>query len=229
MSLNYKNPAEQPMLGRRLLRLALVSALEVYSDKHGKNWRVESPGVRNLADDSLPAIRVRTPSGRKSSWGPQQPSFTSTITLVVELMAREDSEEKAQDFIEDMEYHVERAIFQNFATLVAIQQFTDTESVTEINATGSQFVAATTVTLNAQLPEVFPYEEPDESEWPVPNPPMDEIDTVVIEADMKAPFDPNGTYPAGDFPDSVKPAPRTEGPDGRVEIGVEITLQDPPA
>ncbi len=54
--------------------------------------------------------------------------------------------------------------------------------------------------------------------------PLEGIDVTV---DTVEPSDKTGTYPDPAFPDSVNPAPRTEGPDGRAEGTLQIDLPQP--
>jgi hypothetical protein len=63
-----------------------------------------------------------------------------------------------------------------------------------------------------QGPEVF---------FPIPTNPLQTVD---INVDTAAPFDPNGTYANPPFPSAVNPAPRTSGPDGRNEGALTISL-----
>lgn len=54
--------------------------------------------------------------------------------------------------------------------------------------------------------------------------PSDQITTVATTLDLVNVFDPSGTYTDSDFADQATPAPRTSGPDGRVEAGLITTL-----
>ena len=65
---------------------------------------------------------------------------------------------------------------------------------------------------------------PAASTCPLPDPVPSAFQEAQIHLDTTTPFDASGTYPNPPFPDAVQPAPRTSGPDGRAEGGLDIQL-----
>lgn len=52
--------------------------------------------------------------------------------------------------------------------------------------------------------------------------PIIPLDGVSVTSDLHNVFDPTGTYADPLFPDSITPAPRDVGPDGRAEGGLSF-------
>ena len=71
--------------------------------------------------------------------------------------------------------------------------------------------------------------------WPFPQPPTLDLSSLDIYYDLVNVVDKTGTYVNPAFPDRVLPAPRTHGPDGRLElfgrsqlrpVGIQIDQND---
>lgn len=61
--------------------------------------------------------------------------------------------------------------------------------------------------------------------WPADGPKVVDVKSLAIDLDLVNVVDKLGTYENPLFPDSVKPAPRLRGPDGRLEGQVVVELK----
>lgn len=236
--------ADQPMLARRQLRLAVMQALgPVCSNVH-------SPGNWPTPADKLPALLVNVPTETKSSPGRNQVQFTTTASLVIQGQATGATPEAAQDAVEALAYAVENAVLEDYWVNAMLQQFTSVQTETEITSEGKQHLAGFRMTIGCEMFEVFDpsVAPPAGSTWPPPEPAIVPLQGIDIHADTAAPYDARGTYPTGPghigtdfvvgsspagvpapsagsvFPSAIAPAPRVSGPDGRDEGGLQINL-----
>jgi hypothetical protein len=217
----------EPMTVRRLMRLAVVAALTGANLKvNGVDVGVQSPGDWTFQIDDLPAIAVRTGRESKASEARTQPQFTTTTTVELKAAVSATTAEAAQDALEQLWFDVESAILKNYSIVGASQQVTSIDSVQEISAEGQVHVAGITAAFAFECYEVFDPVQPDPAltTWPVKAPAAVTINQVTLDADLANVVDPTGTYPSPLFPQSVTPAPRTAGPDGRAEGGFTVNL-----
>lgn len=61
--------------------------------------------------------------------------------------------------------------------------------------------------------------------WPADAPAVVDVKSLAIDLDLVNVVDKLGRYSNPLFPDSVKPAPRLQGPDGRIEGQVVVQLK----
>lgn len=213
----------QPMMARRLLRLAVVGVLK---DRLDASVFLASPGNWPTPGEKLPAVLVKVPSEQKQSINKGLPEFTTTLTLQVEGRLQADTPEAAQDAIEDLGYQVEEAILKGFWIRQIIQQFASVTTDIEINSDGKGHLAGFRMVISCETFEVFDstVTAPDGTTWPLSDPVLGPLQGVDIHMDAVSPFDASGTYTGSDFPQAVTPAPRTSGPDGRDEGSLQINL-----
>lgn len=222
------NP-DLPMVVRRELRLEVIAAMQRRNTANTLGWTIKSPGSWATSSASLPALLIRSPKDHKEAIGRTMPAFTTTVTVELEARLEADTQEAAQDAIEAMCYQIEEALCKDYWLGRRIQQIVsiDTESV--IDATSKLPLGGARITAVLECFESFDpgVAEPAPSAWPL-TPPADPLQTplqeIQLHADLVNVFDPAGTYASPPFPDSVTPAPRTQGPDGRDEGALDLTL-----
>lgn len=200
------------MTGSRQFRLATVAALQSLS-LSGKAVAVDSPGDWNDPPEALPKIYVRagTMPEQKTPWNRGAPNFTTTSPIVVTGRVSAITAADCQDQLEGLHDLIEQAVLTNYALLAAMQQV-PVSVEWDITGEGEYHLGRVSLTFMFEFPEVFE---------PAVTAPLEGVD---IHVDTVAPFDPSGTYANPAFPGSVRPAPRTTGPDGRDEGALEINL-----
>jgi hypothetical protein len=224
----------QPILARRLIRLAIVAAVQraaATAAIDGRAWTVASPGDWPTPPEKCPAVLIRTTGDTKSEWHKGQSAFESTINIQILGRVNCPDEEAAQDQIEAMGYIVEEAVLGDYWLRQVISQFVTVVTEQEVNSDGEYHFGGFQMSLGVQTSETFIQLDPVpvETVWPPP-PPADPVDleSVHIDVDAANVYSPTGTFVNPDFPNSATPDPRTTGPDGRVEVtGGSDTLQEP--
>lgn len=205
--------AEALMLARRELRLAVVEAVETLT---GVN--VESPGDWDTPPAKLPQIKVRVPSENKVSAARGMPTFTTTVFLELEAKVEADTGEDAQDAIEALVYRIEVAVLSRYGVVALLQQVSSIRTDIAITAEGKRHNGNARMVFGLECFEAY-----DPSVLLDDLPPLQQVG---IHVDTAQPFDAVDTYPDPPFPDAVAPAPRTRGPDGRDEGGLDIQLPE---
>jgi hypothetical protein len=224
-------PPVIPMLGRRQIRLAALGALTnaALTDR-GKPVVLQSPGDWNVPATILPVVIVRTAHESKgSNLRGNVPQFTTGCALEVRATIEAPTASAAQDAIEALWFSVEHALLTDYSLVGMLQQFASVESALEIRAEGARHLAGISAAFHCEYFESFdPLDAiPAAQTWPVEANPVAPFQSIDIHVDTGAPFDPSGTYPNPPFPGAVTPAPRTQGPDGRDEGYLDITLPPP--
>ena len=221
--------APPPMLGRRLLRLTALHALRSAAlAVNGEPVMLRSPGDWSVPESRLPAIILRTGPESKASFNRGMPEFTTTCALEVRALVQAATAEQAQDDIESLWYAVENALLLNWSLVRIVQQFTTVDSVLDIRDEGARHIAGIAGTFQCEYAEIYDptAEVPAPGLWPDDPPPPVPLERFTTTIDATNVADPTGTYSDAPFPDSVVPAPRTHGPDGRSEGDLDIPLQE---
>ena len=187
---------------------------------------------------SYPIIWVHSPAEDKESLGRQGgPQFTVTATIRIsariQLKALPKNGAAAAMILalEGIQRQIERALI-NFPPLMSrLQQFPFIRSEMVESDEGDQNLGELVMDVGMEFyqgPEDFyPMEEASVQ------PPFDPVTESVVQpivslcglsvtSDLHNVFDPTGTYADPLFPDSVTPAPRDVGPDGRAEGGLSF-------
>lgn len=201
------------------IRTLAVAAL-VGTTAAGSN--VYSPLDRPTWKGNYPVIFLQTPSEEKASLGPNSaPQFTTTTT--VRIVARVNAPQAKNDAgaaaaelaLENLQTQIEVALINNPALMSQLQQFAWVRVQKEVTGEGEQHLGELVMEIGMEF-----YQGPEDF-YPTTSVPLEEI---TVDFDAANVFDPTGTYPDPPFPDSVEPAPRTSGPDGRAEGGLDLTL-----
>lgn len=208
-----------PSLARRAVRLAALQALKVL-EATGDAKVLNSPGVWAVQADPKPSVLLRVARSGKEPMSKSTSNFTTVVLVEIETKLTAASAELAQEAIEKIDALVEQALLTNVAFVRASQQIT-IETETEVKADTRNHVAGTVMLLRCELVETF---DPilDAPASLQPTAPL--LEGVDLHADLAGNFDPHGIYGDVLFPNAVQPAPRSSGPDGRDEGGLQINL-----
>lgn len=223
---------ELPMLYRRQMRIAVVAALknaDLWID--GSPVTIDSPGNWSLQhlkeNDYLPSILVRTSSENKASnVRAGLPQFNSSVSIDVMCVLSSTTAEKAQDLIEALWFQVENLLLTDYSIIGSVQNVQSVDSKLEIDSSGNDHIAAISAAFVYEAFEVYDSQSmpPPQHAFPVTPPATTHLDSAGLHVDLTNVMDPTGTYPDSMFPDSVIPAPRSHGPDGRDEAALNIPL-----
>lgn len=164
---------------------------------------------------SYPIIWVHSPAEDKESLGRHGgPQFTVTATIRisarVQLKALPQNAAAAAMILalEEIQRQIERALI-NFPPLMSrLQQFPFIRSEMVDSDEGAQNLGELVMDVGMEF-----YQGPEEF-YQIPTDPLHELS---ITSDLLNVVDATGTYLDPMFPDSVTPAPRVVGPDGRAE------------
>ena len=190
-------------------------------------------------NDSYPIIWLHSPEEDKESLGRNggpQFNVTATIRITARLQLKALPRNAAAGAmilaLEDMQRRIEMALINFPPLMTRLQQFPFIRSRMDEDGEGEQNLGELVMDVGMEFyqgPEDFyPLEEP------TPVPPFDPVveaakvspivplEMVEITDDLVNVFDASGTYLDAPFPDSVTPAPRIEGPDGRPEGGLSF-------
>jgi len=188
---------------------------------------------------SYPIIWLHSPAEDKESLGRQGgPQFTVTATIRISARVQLKALPKNAAAgamilaLEGLQRQIERALI-NFPPLMSrLQQFPFIRSEMAESDEGDQNLGELVMDVGMEF-----YQGPEEfylSEAPLEPSPFDPaaevagvqpiipLDGLSVTSDLRNVFDPTGTYADPPFPDSVTPAPRTVGPDGRPEGGLSF-------
>lgn len=181
----------------------------------GQRWPVEN--------DQLPALLVDMRTEDKRSISTAPPTFEVTTTLVVrarEVIASDPERlEYGADHGPAIEKVLDRWIEAIQSALLQAPQFVSMASAiptvrveTQVTTETEDLVAEAGVTFTLTYQEAWPPRV------------ADRLARVHLGLDAIDPQDPAGDYGAtAPFP-APAPPPRDRGPDGRIEIGADITL-----
>ena len=220
---------ELPMLFRRQMRIAVVSALQkadLWVDDEPVS--INSPGnwsLQHLKDDcGLPAILVRTGTeGKASTIRAGLPQFNSSVSIEVLCAVSSTTAEKAQDEIEQLWFQIENILLTDYSIIGSVQNVSSVDSELKIDSSGKDHVAAISAAFSYEGFEV--YDSQSFITQPAdPQQPTVDIGQAGIHFDLVNVVDQTGTYPNSPFPNAVTSAPRTQGPDGRDEGYIQLKL-----
>jgi hypothetical protein len=199
-----------------------VLAQQALVGKTAAMLNVYTPLDRPTWSGNYPVVFLTTPDEEKESLGPNgAPQFTVTATLrviarVQENQAKDDAGATAAYLaLETLKRQIETSLINNPALMNLLQQYKFVRSSIVVDGESAVHLGELKMDIGLEF-----YQGPEDF-FPIPTNPLEE---VTVDADLANVFDANGTYPNPPFPDSVQPAPRDEGPDGRAEAGVDIVL-----
>jgi hypothetical protein len=171
---------------------------------------------------AYPVMYLQAPKEDKESLGRQggqQFTVTSTIPIMVriEVPAKPNNAGTAEALValETIKGQIERTLINYPPLQRLIQHMPFIRSSMDVDGEGAKNLGELQLEIGLEF-----YQGPEDF-YPIPTDPLEQI---TIDVDPINVFDPTGTYPDPPFPGSVTPAPRTQGPDGRSEGGLDITL-----
>ncbi len=225
-------------LARRYLRRAMAAVLQQLT-----GVTVDSPGDWDTPATALPNIKLRALGDVKDSTGRAMPAFTTIAPLQLLARVRAQTAAEAQDAIEALGLLIEDAALIAVEVIPALQQIAKVTTKQRISADGEEHYGELEMQIDCETFEQF---DPAEIAPEL----LIELQQLVITLDTIGPFDPGasiapvpadvtddvalglthqqsveaGDYPGAPYPDAVQPAPRTSGPDGRIEGELRIDL-----
>lgn len=172
--------------------------------------------------EGYPMIKIATPMERKDSLGPNAPQYdcTTTIqvigTLKLKPVTNDQAAGVAQAALGAFQRQIERAVINDYDLYREISEIVSVDVKNDVRSDGSAHLAELTMDL------VMKFYQGTEDFAPIPT---TDVKEIALFMDLLAPADLLGTYtPDPHFPYARPAAPRTQGPDGRVEIGALIEL-----
>lgn len=169
-----------------------------------------------------PVIFMQTPLEEAESLGPNgAPQFKTTATLRINARVQTVAQANgagaaaALTALEGLQQQILSALVNNPTLMGELQQFPFFRAEKKVDGEGAQNLGELALDIGMEF-----YQGPEDF-FPITGTPIEEI---TVDADLTNVYDPNGTYANPPFPSAVLPAPRTSGPDGRAEGGLDITL-----
>lgn len=200
------------MRRRALMELA-VAKIKARGTPAGR--RVYMPRDVPTGDTEYPCVLAYTPHELKEGIMPGGvPEFNTTVMLTLVCRTAGNSADVAEDVADELAAAVEDALLLDSEFVRAVQQFKSVETQVTVNGENERHLGEATLTFAL---EIFQdYDPAYEIE--------DRLEGVNLYLDAISPADATGTYTNAPFPAAVKPAPRTEGPDGRAEGALQINF-----
>lgn len=171
---------------------------------------------------SYPVIYMQTPMEEGASQGPNgAPQFTVTGTLRINARVQTPAQANgagaasALVALENLQQQILVALINNPDLMGQLQQFPFYRAEKKVDGDGAQNLGELVLDIGMEF-----YQGPEDF-YPITGTPIEEM---TVDADLTNVYDPSGTYANPPFPSAVLPAPRTSGPDGRAEGGLDITL-----
>ncbi len=198
-----------------LVRLS-VALLRGFTDAED---RVFSPG--DVPSETYPQWRVRGVREENEGLGPNgAPQFFTLahVRIVGRVQASADSAEEGGHAAEEKLWRLKRqaevAIVNAFGVMLQVQEIAHIHAEIGFSSEGRMNFGELVMDVGLRF-----YRGADQFAQPAATTPT----SVLIAGDLVNVADPSGTHtPPFAYP--VTPAPRTQGPDGRVEAGAEIPL-----
>ena len=154
--------------------------------------------------------------GRQSG---QQFTVTGTFPLLVRIerpaKANNQGTIDTQRALEIIQRQIERTLVNYPPLQQLIQHMPLINTEIEVSGEGAKNLGELRMDIGLEY-----YQGPEDF-YPVPSEPLERM---TVDVDTANVFDATGTYIDPPFPGAVTPAPRTEGPDGRSEGGLDINL-----
>lgn len=198
-----------------IIRLAVVAAIIAYNTLAGTN--VIDNGDWPTDPKAGPQIQVYDSHTLAVSQSRANPNFTTTTYITVSGRAASDNLPDARKIRDVLDAQIKQAVLTDFGINKMLQQFTTVTSAKKVNSESGMHVAEVTVEFACEY-----YQDGDDYTMPV-NP--EELKQITVSMDLTNVFDAAGTYTGTLFPDAIKDAPRTSGPDGRNEGFIDVDLE----
>ena len=184
--------------------------------------KVYSPRDWSSSITDYPCVFVNTDAEDRDGLGPNTAQEFESIATI-KVSARVQAPAQANDggavvamlALELLKQQIDAALINNPAFFQVIEEIPFVRSKFNVDSEAAQHMGEVVIEYGMKF-----YEGP-ENFFQVPVVPLTEL---TVDVDLTNIFDPTGTYPNPPFPAAVEPAPRTSGPDGRAEGGLDITL-----
>ena len=204
-----------------------LAGARVYSARTMATWKGE-----------YPMLYLHSPIEDMESLGRNgSPQFTVTSTLVISVRVQEKNLPRNGGAalvlldLETIQQQIKMALINYPPLMSRLQQYPFIRSEMHESGEGESELGELVMQIGMEF-----YQGPEDF-YPMKeasgHPPFDlvaesvvqpiiQLDGLSVTNDLHNVFDPTGTYADPPFPDSVTPAPRTVGPDGRAEGGLSF-------
>lgn len=173
----------------------------------------------SLQQGDVPAVLVYILSERGEGMpGRTEPQFRTTLTLVIDCLAASTNLRRCETMLDALSEQVTEGLLRSPKFVGAknpdtggklFEGFSDLVVTVAFSGEGDRHNGTTRIALGIRFHDVYP---------PLV---LQPLTTIGLNTDTIQPADQTGTYlPA-------YPAPRTQGPDGRIDIGGVVTLPQP--
>lgn len=169
----------------------------------------------------LPMLMLQAPKEHKGSLGPNAPAYdvSTTIRVIGRLTGKAIADGAAAGVLLTalgvLQRQIEAAVINNYELYRIISEIESVDTENAVKSEGNQPIGEVTMDFVCKF-----YQGPEAFAQPTLTP----IAELAVYGDLVNVFDPNGTY-TKPFNYPVAPAPRTAGPDGRVEAGAIVALE----
>jgi hypothetical protein len=198
------------MLTRVKLRILALEALRNARTLAGENVYEYDWPTNKLTQ---PAILLNWDKEHKESMARTQPNFTTVARLILDIRIMAEDVVTARTRLDTLLWQIEQAILTDYNLRKQVQQFPFVDTESHIDSTTGEHIALAMMAIGLEFFE-------DQNQYPPVN--AVPLDQVAINVDLVNVFDATGTYPNPPFPNAVEPAPRSQGPDGRLEGFVDF-------
>lgn len=209
-------------LYRATLRDTAAQLLAAYAQPAsvliGQRWPVEPPQLPALLVDMREEIKTQADRSAGT-----EPSFAVAATLVVRARAVVFSEPLAAPFgaahgpaieavCDTWLEKIQDGLLSDPRFPRMISKIPSVRVETAAETSGEQIIAEVSVTFTLAWEESYPPRGDDL------------LGRLVLRVDAIDPQDPNGAYPQTPGFPAAAPPPRSQGPDGRAEIGADLDI-----
>lgn len=187
-----------------------AAAANVFSPR---DWPVQLP--------DMPILMLQAPKEHKDSQGPNAPAYnvSCTVRVIGRLTAKATANGNQAGTLlialGVLQRQIEVAVINNYALYRIISEIVSVDTESQVRSDGNQPIGELTMDFVCNF-----YQGTEAFAQPVVSP----LEQLAVFGDFLNVFDPNGVYEKPfDYP--VPEPPRTIGPDGRVEVGAVVVLQ----
>jgi hypothetical protein len=159
-------------------------------------------------EKTSPAILVNWSRESKISGAKTVANFNTTFVLRLDVRVVDVTMAAANAKLDTLVGQIQQVILTDPTITPLLQEFPAVDCVNITDADSEFFIASAILEIHMSYFEVY-------------QPQALPLSTITVSVDLQNIFDPSGTYTDPLFPNAGTPAPRTTGPDSRLEGYVE--------
>lgn len=185
--------------------------------------RVFCPRDWPSTTDGYPMLKISSPKEMKQGLGPNGPQFSTTTTVRVSGIVTAKPKKKdagaavAQAAIGVLQRQIELAVINDYQLFLVIEEMVSVDVDSKVTDQGESHLGEVTMDFSMKFPQ-----GPEDFKPPA----LSTITEISVFADCIMPASKTGTF-APDMPGyTPTPAPRTQGPDGRTEVQLDLKTEN---